>query len=59
MPKEIEGVVFYTVQDIAEATDVTPQTVRAWIKRGDLKAKRIGRPMLVKEETLREFLVKE
>jgi len=52
----IENMKFYTVQEIAKALNVTPQTVRAWIKQGKLKSQRIGRPVLVKESSLMEFL---
>ena len=52
----IENMKFYTVQEIATALNVTPQTVRAWIKQGKLKSQRIGRPVLIKESSLMEFL---
>jgi len=52
----IENMKFYTVQEIAKALNVTPQTVRAWIKQGKLKSQRIGRPVLIKESSLMEFL---
>ncbi len=56
MPTEIEGIKFYTIPEIAEALNVTPQTVRAYIKRGKLKGQRIGRPILITENNLKEFL---
>jgi excisionase family DNA binding protein len=56
MPTTIEGIKFYTIQEIATALNVTPQTIRAWIKRGKLKGQRIGRPILVTEKSLLEFL---
>lgn len=56
MATEIEGIKFYTIQETAEALQVTPQTVRAYIKRGRIKAKRIGRPILITENNLKEFL---
>ena len=52
----IEGIKLYTVHEIAVALGVTPQTVRAWIKIGRLKAQRIGRPLLIREDSLRDFL---
>jgi excisionase family DNA binding protein len=52
----IENMKFYTVQEIATALNVTPQTVRAWIKQGKLKSQRIGRPVLIKQSSLMEFL---
>ena len=56
MATEIEGIKFYTIPEIAEALNVTPQTVRAYIKQGKLKGQRIGRPILITENNLREFL---
>ena len=52
----IEGIKFYTVVETAKALQVTPQTVRAYIKQGRLKSKRIGKPILITENNLREFL---
>ena len=52
----IEGIKFYTIPETAQALKVTPQTIRAWIKQGKLKGQRIGRPILITENNLREFL---
>jgi excisionase family DNA binding protein len=56
MATVIEGIKFYTIPETAEALQVTPQTIRAWIKKGRLKAQRIGRPILITDKNLREFL---
>jgi excisionase family DNA binding protein len=56
MPTQIENIKFYTVQEIAQALQVTPQTVRAYIKQGKIRAQRIGRPLLITESSLKEFL---
>jgi excisionase family DNA binding protein len=56
MPTEIEGIKFYTIPETAKALRVTPQTIRAYIKRGKMKSQRIGRPILITENNLREFL---
>ena len=56
MATVIEGIKFFTIQETAEALRVTPQTVRAYIKRGKLKGQRIGRPILITENNLKEFL---
>jgi len=52
----IEGIKFYTIPETAQALRVTPQTIRTWIKQGRLKAQRIGRPILITENNLKEFL---
>lgn len=56
MATEIEGIKFYTIPETAEALNVTPQTVRAYIKQGKLKGQRIGRPILITDNNLKEFL---
>lgn len=56
MATEIEGIKFYTIPETAEALKVTPQTVRAYIKQGKLKGQRIGRPILITENNLKEYL---
>jgi excisionase family DNA binding protein len=52
----IEGIKFYNIQEAAKALHVTPQTIRAWIKKGRLKSQRIGRPILITENNLKAFL---
>lgn len=52
----IEGITFYTIPETAEALQVTPQTVRAYIKKGKIKSHRIGRPILITEKNLKKFV---
>jgi len=56
MATEIEGIKFYTIPETASALKVTPQTVRTWIRKGRIKSQRIGRPILITENNLKEFL---
>ena len=56
MATEIEGIKFYTIPETAQALRVTPQTIRTWIKQGKLKSQRIGRPILITEKNIKEFL---
>ena len=42
--------------EVAKQLGITPMTVRNYIKQGKLKGQRIGRPFLVSEEALKEFL---
>ena len=56
MPTIIEGIKFYTIPETAEALRVTAQTVRNYIKQGRIKSQRIGRPILITESNLKEFL---
>ncbi|MDD3045373.1 MAG: helix-turn-helix domain-containing protein [Candidatus Delongbacteria bacterium] len=56
MPTVIEGIKFYKVPEVAEAVNVTPQTVRKWIKEGRIEAVRIGRPVYITEKCFFDFL---
>jgi excisionase family DNA binding protein len=56
MSIKIAGQNVYTVQEVAEALKITPQTVRAYIKQGRLKGQRVGRPLLISEDSLKKFL---
>ena len=56
MATEIEGIKFYTIPEVAKALKVTPQTIRTWIKQNKIKSQRIGRPILITENNLKEFL---
>jgi excisionase family DNA binding protein len=56
MPTIIEGIKFYTVQETAKELKITPQTVRAYVKRNLLKGKRIGRPLYITENNIKEFI---
>jgi len=47
---------FLTVGDVADSLRVHPQTVRAWIARGDLRAIRIGRTVRVRQADFQEML---
>jgi excisionase family DNA binding protein len=47
---------FLTVVDVADSLRVRPQTVRAWIARGDLRAIRIGRTVRVRQADFQEML---
>ena len=59
MSIEIEGITFYTIPETAKALKVTPQTIRSYIKRGKLKSQRIGRPILIRDKYLKEFLTNQ
>lgn len=46
----------YTVNDIAKSLNMTIQTVRDYIKRGDLIASKIGRRYIITSENYRAFI---
>ena len=46
----------YDVQETAEKLNVTAQTIRNYVRRGRLKAQRVGRSLYISEKTLTEYL---
>lgn len=56
MPTVIEGIKFYKIPEVADALQVTPQTVRKYIKEGRMNSQRIGRPIYVTHSDLMRFL---
>lgn len=59
MPVTIQGITFYTVQETAKELRVTAQTIRTYVKQNKLKGKRIGLPLYITEDNIREFLTSE
>ncbi len=58
MPREIAGLIMYDLKEIAEILDVSNSTLLEYIKKGKLKAKKIGERYLIEDRNLREFLEK-
>jgi len=52
----LAGIKFYTVLETAKLLRISSVTVRTYIKKGRLKAQRVGRPVLISEEGIKEFL---
>lgn len=53
MPKRIE---LYTVNDIAQSLGIKIETVREYIKRGELKASKVGRKYIITTDSYKEFI---
>jgi excisionase family DNA binding protein len=58
MPKQILGIVFYTVKEIANILEKSPSTIRNYIYDNKLGAVQIGRDYLIPEKELQDFLKK-
>lgn len=56
MPIKIEDMKLYTVQNLSKILDVTPVTLRKYIRTGRIRAQKIGRRYVVSYESLKEFL---
>ena len=58
MPVKFADTTLYSVYEIAHKLNVTPASVRNYIKQGHLKGKKILKRWLITEEDLQEFLKK-
>ena len=56
---KLEKTTAYTVKEAAELLNKTPQSIRYYIKTGELKAKKVGRPYYITEKALEEFVTGE
>ena len=56
MPKELGGIRYYTLQELSEELTVTKHTLRAYIKQGKLRGRKVAGRWIITEENLREFL---
>jgi len=56
MPITIKDLKLYTIPETSKMLKVGAQTVRKYIKENKLSAKKIGRPLYITEDNLREFL---
>lgn len=47
----------FTVQQVANKLNMHVQTIREYIKRGDIKARKIGRKYIITQEDLNSFII--
>ena len=47
---------YYTIKEVAEHLKVSTQTVRNWIKKGDLEAAKLKHAVRISEENLKKIL---
>ncbi len=58
MPIKIGNSNLYSVYEIAHKLNVTPASVRNYIRQGHLKGKKLLKRWLITEEDLEEFMKK-
>lgn len=56
MPRTINGIKFYTVEETAQLLQISKQTIRNYLKRGMLRGQRIGQPVYITEKSIQDFL---
>jgi excisionase family DNA binding protein len=55
MPKRIAGLNLYSTAEVAELLGTTDRSVRNYIARGHLSARRMGRRLLIPDAEIRQF----
>lgn len=53
MKKELE---VYTVNDVAQSLGMNIETIREYIKRGELKASKVGRKYIITIDNYKDFI---
>jgi excisionase family DNA binding protein len=56
MEREDKGGTMYTIKETAVRLRVSTKTIRNWISQGKLRARRIGRPLLISEADIQTAL---
>ncbi len=55
MPKKIGGLTLYSVDDLHEQLGLSKLTIRAYLREGKLKGRKLGVQWFVTEEAIREY----
>lgn len=58
MPVEINRTTFLSVLEASRKLAVTPQTVRNYLKKGELESIRVGRSLLIPEKKVHALQAK-
>lgn len=55
MPKQVGDLVLYSVDDLHEKLGLSKMTIRAYLREGKIRARKLGVQWYVTEEALREY----
>ncbi|MDZ7659073.1 helix-turn-helix domain-containing protein [Fodinibius sp.] len=55
MPKQIGNLTLYSVDDLHEQLGLSKMTIRAYLREGKIRARKLGVKWYVTEEALREY----
>ncbi|MCI0453626.1 MAG: helix-turn-helix domain-containing protein [Candidatus Dadabacteria bacterium] len=58
MPKSIAGLNLYNLKELSKKLDVTGSTLRAYIRQGKIKGRKVAGKWLVSDEALRQYFNK-
>jgi len=56
MPVQIEDVILYSVPEVSQMLNVTPVSIRNYIRQGYLNGQKVLGRWVVEEEALRDFM---
>src|SRR3989304_2718315 len=59
VPKNIAGLNLYNLKEISKKLDVTSSTLRAYIRQGKIKGRKVAGKWLVSDEALRQYFNKK
>lgn len=55
MPKQIGDMILYSVLEVAKKLEITPTTIRKYLKEGKLKGQKIGNRYFIPEKNIKTF----
>jgi DNA-binding transcriptional MerR regulator len=55
MPKKIGDMILYSVLEVSKMSDITPTTLRKYLKEGKLKGQKIGNRYFISEKNIKTF----
>lgn len=55
MPKQVGDLVLYSVEDLHQQLGLSKMTIRAYLREGKIRARKLGVQWYVTEEALREY----
>jgi excisionase family DNA binding protein len=58
MPTKLGNSILYSVEEVAQKLNVTPASVRNYLRQGNLKGQKILRMWLIEEKDLKVFMKK-
>lgn len=56
---QISNITMYSLKELNEATGISIETFRKWIKAGRIPAQKIARKWFITEETVKQLFGKE
>lgn len=55
MPKQVGNLTLYNLEELSEQLDITVISLREYIKKGKLRAQKLGKRYFITQEALNEY----